>query len=191
MLMRNPLLSTPPRPPGQPIATCPPVALPIRFDACLRANPVVEQAGPDPVTESLARALGLSVTGVACRCVRLDDGTGLTLVVAEGSAWKREAKARLLTLKRAAAALGRRILLLPDRACDRIGGQATAAALGVGAGLGSRPYVQPQPRTACLPSGRRATAAGYHAGGGRLSAPAPGVAGAAGRASASVSEEGR
>ncbi|MBB3905603.1 hypothetical protein [Methylobacterium brachythecii] len=184
--MRIPLTSPPNVLAPCGVGTRPADPLPVRLDACLRAIPIVARVSPDPVVEALARALGLSASGVACRRLRLVDGSGLTIVVAEGPSWRPAAKVALLRLKRAASALGHRVMLLPDRACDRIARGAAAAGDSGGLGVPVDPVVRRRPRTTNAAGVMRPPAADRRAGAGRLGLLGVGLAGAAGRMSANA-----
>ncbi len=144
MLARNPL-SPPPNPtaffegPGHGPAR---TTLSDRLDAALAVIPAVAGVGVDPVVEALARPLGLPDADLACRRVRLHDGPSLTVVAASVALRHETARIDLFALKRAAARLGRRVLLVPAGALDRdprlADAQAVAACREVAAAPGDR-----------------------------------------------------
>ena len=94
-----------------PLAAC--------LDAVLIVTPVVTAITLDPVVEALEPCLGLGSAGLVSRRVRVADGRRLTVVGVPGSVWRSTAKTALLTLKAAAARVGRRVLLVPEGALDR------------------------------------------------------------------------
>jgi hypothetical protein len=90
-----------------------------RLDAALFVIPVVTAIARDPVVEALEQPFGLGSAGLVSRRVRVADGRRLTVVGVPSSVWGETAKAALLTLKSAAAQVGRRVLLVPEGALDR------------------------------------------------------------------------
>lgn len=95
-----------------PLAAC--------LDATLAVLPGVARSDLDPVVEALLAPLGLHDPDLACRRVRPHDGPAVSVVAVPSDVWHGPAgKAGLLSLKRAAAALGRRLVLVPEGAFAR------------------------------------------------------------------------
>jgi hypothetical protein len=110
MLARNPLLP--------PVVQFDP-SLAVRLDDVLFALPSVISVALDPAIESLLRPLRLPALDLVCREVRFDDGSRLTVVAVPEIHWSRRAtKLGLVSLRRAAAAIGRDVLPIPEFGLD-------------------------------------------------------------------------
>jgi hypothetical protein len=94
-----------------------PVVAPLsaRLDAALTVAPTVAAFGLDPAVEALMKPLGLQYAGDVIRRVRLHDGRSATVLAVLNEAWvDSDGRTRALALKRAAHAIGRRVVLVPE-----------------------------------------------------------------------------
>ena len=111
MLARNPLVPSPTTALDRPLA--------VTLDAVLKAMPGVAAVGLDPAVEALIRPLRLPAFDLVCRRVRFADGLRLTVVAVPGALWRQHlVRVGLATLQRAAAAIGRDVVLVPASRLD-------------------------------------------------------------------------
>ncbi|WP_406857245.1 hypothetical protein ABEG18_06335 [Alsobacter sp. KACC 23698] len=116
------------------------------LDLRLEAAPEVRGWRPSPMVEGLERPLGLSGAGLVVRRIRLQAGA-VTVVAAPAAIWRCDpTRHKLLSLKKAAAAAGERVILVPDTAVRRQPQLATAAM--VAANRGEAPSIEGRRRIA-------------------------------------------
>lgn len=101
-------------------ATSPGPNLAAKLDAVLATHPAVRAVSPDPVAEALSNGLGGAARELAIRRVRLVGAGPVSVAAVPSAAWHDPgAKVSALSLRRAAAHLGRRVVLVTEAWLDR------------------------------------------------------------------------